>query len=452
MGTGHWAEEGRGMGIRLWARWAAMHGVPRAYLAGQARRGDPLARLISHRGCHPDPYPLMEALRARGPLVRTPFAWATVDHRLCREMLRDNGFGVTAPSDMELPQPLRSLLAKTDPGVANPVEPPAMVIVNPPDHTRYRQLVAKSFTPRATDALDTRVAEVTSRLIERLADTPSPELIRDFAEQLPVAIIAEILDVPSDMYGRMLGWGHSGAPLLDVGIGWKAYRNAIGGLGDIDEYLLGHFRQMRAAGRGDNPFSAMVADDTLSDRELTANAALILGAGFETTVNLIGNGIVLLLQNPDQLALLRDQPESWPTAVEEILRFDSPVQMTARTACRDVELAGQRVAKGQMVALLLGGANRDPAVFANPHVFDVTRSNAREHLAFASGIHACLGAALARIEGVTALRALFDAFPDLRLAGPPHRRGLVNLRGYSRLPVHLGSRRAVARSAPRPGD
>ena len=192
----------------------------------------------------------------------------------------------------------------------------------------------------------------------------------------------------------------------------------------------------------------MAADGALTDRELAANAALIVGAGFETTVNLIGNGIALLLRHPDQLALLRDDPGLWPGAIEEILRLDSPVQMTARTASCDAEIAGYRVARGDMVGLLLGGANRDPHVFSDPASFDVTRVNAREHLAFASGIHACLGAALARIEGLSALRALFEAFPDLRLTEPPHLRGLVNLRGFAALPAQLGVRRDVAIDQP----
>src|SRR5262249_54300390 len=134
----------------------------------------------------------------------------------------------------------------------------------------------------------------------------------------------------------------------------------------------------------------------------------------------------------------------WPAAVEEILRLASPVQMTARTPGCDVEIAGTHIAAGNMVALLLGGANRDPRVFTDPARFDITRANAREHLAFASGVHACLGAALARIEGTTALRALFEAFPDLRLSAPPQRRGLVNLHGYARLPAQLGSRGKTA--------
>ncbi len=425
----------------LWARWGAMHGVPRAYFAVQAWRGDPLARLLRTGVSGDDRYSLMEEIRARGPVVRSPFVWASVDHAVCREVLRDKRFGVTAPSEMELPRPLRALISKTDPRVANPVEPPAMVVVNAPDHTRYRQLVAQSFTPRAIDTLDTRVAEVTMDLIERIAAMPHPDLIADFATQLPVAIIAEILGLPADSYPRMLEWGRCGAPLLDVGIDWPTYRDAIDGLHGADDYLLEHFHKLRIAQPDDNPFSRMAADGSLTDRELTANAALIVGAGFETTVNLIGNGIVKLLQHPEQLARLHDNPDLWPSAVEEILRLASPVQMTARTPECDVEIAGAHIAAGDMVTLLLGGANRDPQVFTDPATFDITRANARDHLAFASGVHACLGAALARIEGATALRALFEAFPELRLTAPPQQRGLINLHGYARLPAQLGGRR-----------
>jgi len=436
------------VGIGLRSRWVALHGVPRAFMAVRARRGDPLARLIASHGHDHDPYPLMEQIRARGSLIRTPFVWASVDHAVCREILRDKRFGVTAPADMELPRPLRKLLSRTDPGVANPVEPPAMVIVNPPDHTRYRQLVAHSFTPRAIDMLGARVAAVTAELIDQLAARTHPDLLADFATELPVAMIAEILGLPADTHERLLQWGHCGAPLLDIGIGWKTYRHAIDGLRGIDGFLSEHFQQIRAGNPGDNPFSQLAADGTLTDRELSANAALLVGAGFETTVNLIGNGIVALLGHPEQLARLRDDPELWPTAVEEILRFESPVQMTARTAREDVEIAGQHLRPGDMVALLLGGANRDPTLFARPDVFDVARGNAREHLAFASGIHACLGAALARIEGATALRALFEAYPNLSLTEPPQRRGLVNLYGYRRLPVQLGSRQFTAAELP----
>ena len=432
------------MRIGLWSRWLALNGVPRAFLAAQARRGDPMARVLANHGRGADPYPLLEQIRAEGPLVRTRFTWVTVDHGLCREVLRDRRFGVTDPTQMELPAPLRALIARTDPGVANPVEPPAMVVVDPPHHTRYRQSVSQSFTPRAIDRLGDRVVEITTELIAGLGHRPQPDLIADFATRLPVEIIAEILDLPAETHADLLDWGHSGAPLLDIGIPWRTYRDAIDSLAGAERTLRARFEQVRAGAPGDNAFTRLAADRTLTAREFTANAALLIGAGFETTVNLIGNGIVALLRNPDQLQRLREDPELWPNAIEEILRIDSPVQMTARTANCDAELGGQRIAKGDMVALFLGGANRDPAVFTDPRRFDVARTNAREHLAFASGIHACLGAALARIEGVTALRSLFDAFPDLQLTAPPRRRGLVNLRGYTTLPAHLGSHRAVA--------
>jgi cytochrome P450 len=436
------------MGVRMWARWLAMHGAARALMKVRALRGDPLARLIASHGRATDPYPLMEEIRAGGRLVRAPFTWVSVDYGVCREVLRDNRFGVTAPSTMDLPRPLRTLISRTDDeGVANPVEPPAMVVVDPPEHTRYRQLVAQSFTPRAIDKLTTRVAEVTDDLVERLADTPHPDLITDFASQLPVAIIGEILGLPTDTHQWMLEWGHCGAPLLDIGIGWRTYRAAVDGLRDADRELRDRFHQLRSAETDAHPFSRLAAHGPLTDREFTANAALLIGAGFETTVNLIGNGINLLLQHPDQLARLRNHPELWPSAVEEILRIDSPVQMTARTARCDLDLAGHRIAAGEMVALLLSGANRDPHVFTDPDRFDIARPNARDHLAFASGIHACLGAALARIEGATALRALFEAFPDLELTAPPQPRGLVNLRGFSRLPARLGTRSAASLQA-----
>jgi cytochrome P450 len=432
------------MNIGLWTRWLVIHGVPRTYMAIRARRGDPMAQLIASHGRPSDPYSLTEQLRVRGPLVRTPFVWASVDHGVCREILRDKRFGVTSPSDMEAARPLRKLLKRTNPGVANPVEPPAMVMVNPPDHTRYRQLVAQSFTPRAIDTLDVRVGEVTRTLIDQLATKAQPDLIADFAAALPVAMIADILGLPADTHPQLLEWGHAGAPLLDIGIGWNTYRRAINELRNVDEYLSERFRQIRAGSAGDTPFSRMAADKTLTDRELYANAALLIGAGFETTVNLIGNGIAQLLDHPDQLAKLRENPELWPGAVDEILRIDSPVQMTARTVRGDIEIAGQQLRAGEVVALLLGGANRDPNVFSDPNRFDITRPNARDHLAFGSGIHACLGAALARIEGATALRALFEAYPDLHLTESPRRNGLVTLHGYTRLTTQLGIRQATA--------
>jgi cytochrome P450 len=206
--------------------------------------------------------------------------------------------------------------------------------------------------------------------------------------------------------------------------------------------LAGHLAHLRE-NPGDDLLSqlALLVDDgeTLNDVELRSTALLVIGAGFETTVNLIANGVVNLVENPEQLALLREDPGLWPNAVEEILRFDSPVQATVRVAAEDTEVGGIPVPAGTFVSLMLGGANRDPEVFDDPQRFDVTRPNAREHLAFSAGIHFCLGAGLARLEGAVALRRLFERFGDLALEPGAVRRHLRVLRGYDLLPVRLRS-------------
>ncbi|ABM16291.1 MULTISPECIES: cytochrome P450 [Mycolicibacterium] len=428
----------------VWLRWATVHGVPRAFLTVRARRGEPLARLILGRG---DRLALIEEIRAAGPLMRTPVVWATADYDVCRTVLRDNDFGVADPSETGLPDALLGLIRRVDPGLPNPVEPPAMLMTDPPQHTEYRKLVSRSFTPRSIAALDTRIGELTAELLDDLGRRREVDLIADYAAQLPAAVISRMLGVPDEDRARILGWGETGAALLDIGIGWRPFRAAIDGLVDVDTHLGAHFRRLHQNGADGTPFSSLALDGSLSGRELISNAALLVGAGVETTVNLIGNGIAALLDHPDQLALLRDDPGLWPSAVEEILRYDSPVQMTARTAHRDTEIAGVGIRKGAVIVMLLGGANRDPKVFDRPQTFDITRANARDHLAFASGIHVCLGAALARIEGATALRELFTRYPDLHLTAPAEPRDLVTLHGYRHLPVRLGRAATATRRA-----
>lgn len=434
-------------GPSVWLRWAAVHGLPRAFLSLRARRREPLARLMMGRDDRAGRLQLIEQIRAAGPLLRTPVVWATADYEVCRTVLRDNDFGVADPSETGLPEALFGLIRRVDPALPNPVEPPSMLMTDPPQHTEFRKLVSRSFTPRSIAKLDTRIGELTTELLDGLEDRPDVDLVAEYAAQLPAAIISEILGVPATDRERILHWGNSVAPLLDIGITWNAFRDAIADLRDVEVYLTEHFGRLQSDGADGTPFSAMALDGGLTERELQSNAALLIGAGVETTVNLIGNGIAALLAHPGQLKLLRDDPDLWPSAIEEMLRFDSPVQMTARTAHCDKEIGGIQIEKGAVIVLLLGGANRDPNVFEHPERFDITRPNARDHLAFATGIHVCMGAALARIEGITALRELFARYPDMRIAASPERRGLVNLHGYRRLPVRLHGRVATPRTA-----
>lgn len=423
---------------KIWVRWAALHGVVRAAMSAEAARGEPLGRIVLGKCGWDERYQLLDRIRAEGPLVHKRFVWASANHEVCRAVLRDKRFGVSDPDTIDLPWPVPAILRWSNPGLPNPVESPAMVAVDPPEHTHYRRLVSQSFTPRAIDKLGAQVVERTAQLLDSFELRPEVDLLTEFATQLPAAIIAEILGLPSEDIPEMIEWGEKGGPLVGLGIRWREFRNAIDGLRQADRVTRAHFDRLRHGDPSDTPFGRLVAEDSLTDRELAANASLLIGAGFETTVNLIGSGIVLLLEHPDQLALLRDNPELWPGAIEEILRFESPVQLSARTAHEDVDLAGQHVKAGDTIALLLGGANRDPHAFADPNRFDITRANAREHLAFGSGIHACLGAALARIEGTTALRMLFERFPQLHLTAPPEPRGMSNLHGYRRLQTNLG--------------
>jgi cytochrome P450 len=421
----------------MWVRWAMLHGIPRIALRVQARRGDPLALLLIGPHRAGNPHHLVEQIRERGTLVRTPLVWATADHDLCREILRDSRFIVSSTDNMGLPAPINWLIRRTDPRLPHPAEPPSMLQVDPPKHTRYRRPVAHAFTPRATERLSDRIIDVTAKLINRLESRPQSDLIADYAAPLPAAIIADILGIPDDRRARMLERGNQGAPLLDIGLSWKTFRRGMQALRESGDEIDDQIDRLQAT-PDDGIFSHIVSQGNLSRHELATTAALLAGAGFETTVNLIGNAIVLLLQHPEQLDLVRNDPDLWPNVVEETLRLAAPVQMTSRTTACDVELAGHHLKAHTTVALLLAGANRDPHVFTNPAAFDTTRANAKEHLAFSSGVHACLGASLARMEAAIALRALFERFPGLRLTGTPTPRKLATLSGFQHIPVHIG--------------
>jgi len=319
-----------------------------------------------------------------------------------------------------------------------------MLVVDPPEHTRYRKLVSKVFTPRAIEALRPRIAEVCDDLLDEVASRPGgrADLVAEYASLVPVTVIAEILGVPVAMRQQFLRWGAAAAPTLDIGLTLRKYAATEVAIRRSNDWMRGHLRRLRAE-PGDDLLSRLVQveDDRarLTEDELIATAGLLLAAGFETTVNLIGTGAALLIAHPDQRESLGDDPGRWRNAVEEILRYDPPVQNTGRICRTETEIGGRRVRPNSVVSVMIGGANRDPAVFADPDRFDVTRANAREHLAFSGGVHYCLGAALARLEGEIALRSLFARYPGLALAGEPHRRPTRILRGYDALPVRLAA-------------
>jgi cytochrome P450 len=314
-----------------------------------------------------------------------------------------------------------------------------MLVVDPPDHTRFRRLVSRSFTPRAIAAFEPMVQRTADELLDALErQSGTVDLVAAYAAQLPVLVIADLLGVPAGLREDFLRWGEAAAATLDPGLPFRRYLAAERALRAMHGWMRGHFEHLRRE-PGEDLVSALVAlpdDEALTERELHATVLLLLGAGFETTVNLLGNAVVALDAHRDQWEALAAAPAGWANAVEEVLRHDSPVQITGRTS-RGATLGGREVPAGQRVTVLLGAANRDPGVFPDPARFDVTRANARDHLAFSGGVHYCLGAGLARLEAEVALRALTERFPALRVAGRPVRRDLRTLRGFEVLPVSL---------------
>ena len=429
----------------LW-QWLVRHRLVRTALRAAARRGESQARLAVDPGARIDPYPVYARIRRHAPVVKGRLTMSTARHDVASAILRSEHMMVGIDVD-SVPWVLRKALVRPDDGrIVGPVDPPSLLAVNPPDHTRYRRLVSKVFTPRAIAALEPQVACTADELLDELEGREVVDLVQTYASLLPVTVISGILGVPPAMRDDVLRWGNAAAPSLDVGLSLREYLRVENGIHAFNEWMYGHIDRLRAD-PGDDLLSRLVtldADgDRLTDKEMVATAGLVLAAGFETTVNLLGTGTHLLATHPDQLRLLRDDPSLWPNAVDEMLRYESPVQNTARWAARDVELDGVTVPKGVLVLVFIGGANRDPEVFENPDVFDVRRPNAREHLSFSAGVHYCIGAALARAEGRIGLQRLFDRYPDLALAGEPRLRSTRTLRGFETLPVAPGRARRV---------
>jgi cytochrome P450 len=425
---------------RTAVRWGVRHGLPAAYLRRNARRGDPMARLLRDPAIRNEPFGLYEELRAGGAVSVGGLGLLTPSHAVASEVLRSEHFGV-GWDRLAAPWLVRWALQFGDElDAAGVAEPPSMLVVDPPEHTRFRRLVSRSFTPRAVAAAEPAVQKTAEALLDGLETRAGVvDLVEAYAAQLPVLVIADLLGVPTERREDFLRWGAAAAATLDPGLPLRRYVAAERALRAMHAFLRGHFARLRSD-PGDDLVSRLVhlpPEEALTERELHATVMLLLGAGFETTVNLLGNAVVLLDRHRDQWEALLADPDGWPNAVEEVLRHDSPVQITGRTARADVEVAGRRVREGTRITVLLGAANRDPEVFEDPARFDVTRRNARDHLAFSAGVHYCVGAGLARLEGVLGLRALAERFPRLRVAGTPVRRDLRTLRGFDRLPVAL---------------
>jgi pimeloyl-[acyl-carrier protein] synthase len=383
-----------------------------------------------------DPYPYYDTYRGADGLVRADDTiWLSFGHAEVWAMLRNPRLSANearATTEAGLPAGER---ARTR----------SLLFMDPPDHTRLRSLVSGAFTPRRTEGMAAAArsicAELTDDITARHGDGQAFDLIERFAYPLPLRIICALLGVPAADERVFTGWSRALAKSLDPSVlrSAEAERAITAAETGLHAYLSDLLAARRRA-PGDDLLSDLLVihegGGRISTEEVVQLAMLLLVAGHETTVNLIGNGVLALLRAPDQLSLLARQPALIAGAVDELLRFDSPVQINQRIATADMELAGTRVRAGDEIVLVLGAANRDPAVFTEPDRLDVTR-DARRHVAFGGGIHHCLGASLARLEGRVALSALLMLLGRLELAGPIVRRPTFVLRGLESLPVAL---------------
>lgn len=384
-----------------------------------------------------DPYPFYAMLRAADPVARTPVGlWILTRHEDVSAVIRDPRLS-NDTSKSELAEAFV-------PTNADDRLPPSLLFLDPPDHTRIRGLVSQAFTPRMVEELRPRVQAIVDELLDAIAARGRDEidLVADFAYPLPVRVICEMLGIPPDDHEQFQEWSHLLAasidpPMLIAPERLAAIRVAAEAFGEYFADLVAR----RRGHLGPDVLSALVAaeqeGDRLSEEELIVTGLLLLVAGHETTVNLIGNGTLALLRRPDEMERLHADPSRARNAVEEFLRYDSPVQLTGRTTVEPLEVGGVTVPPRQILLALLGAANRDPAAFMDPDRLDITRADARRHVSFGGGAHFCLGAPLARIEGEIAFRSLFTRFRALEPAGEPERRPTFTLRGVANLPVRV---------------
>ena len=380
-----------------------------------------------------DPYPAYHRLRAEDPVHQSPLGfWVLTRYDDVVATLRD-------PRCVK--EPLAALVAARFGVAVPPGVGLSMLDRDPPDHTRLRSLVSKAFTPRVVDGLRPRIQQIVDRLISRAEAVGSMDLIEEFAYPIPVNVICELLGVPVEDHDQFKGWSLDIARGLDsvllppdseVPRRSGAARHAMG------DYFRRLIAERRASPRSDLLSALIAAEEAgqkLNEEELLATCILLLIAGHETTVNLIGNGTLALLRHPGELRRLRETPGLIVNAVEELLRYDGPVQRTARVPSTDITIGGRTIGKGEMVMPFIGAADRDPSQFPDPDRLDLGRTDNR-HIAFGWGIHFCLGAPLARVEGQIAIDTLVRRLPKLELVShEPEYRQSLTLRGLKMLEV-----------------
>ena len=386
-----------------------------------------------------NPYPVYHRLRTAHPVYRVPQldAWVVTSYEGVNGALRDPQL-----SSDRFPRLRQRLAAR---GLDNLADDRvrSMIHMDPPDHTRLRALVNKAFTPKAVEAIGSHIQTIVDGLLDAVSGKGSMDVIEDLAYPLPVTVIAEMLGVPGEDRGRFKHWSDEVSAALSGDIAALSEPVLRRVMSARDE-LVDYFRavvQERRRNPGSDLLSALTQAEEeggrLSEDELYSTVVLLLVAGNETTTNLIGNGMLALLRHPDEMQRVWEDASLVPAAVEEMLRYDGPVQLTTRVAKTDLEIHGTKISKGEWLYLILGAANRDPAQFPEPDRFDVRRAE-NKHIAFGAGAHFCLGAPLARLEAQIALRTLRKRYPGLRLAEEnPEYRNNFNLRGLKSLRVLL---------------
>lgn len=380
-----------------------------------------------------NPYPIYHRLRTEDPVHRStllPDAWVLTRYADVIMVLRDARFGRQDAENFFQEQfgsgPLVDVYSKW------------MLFRDPPDHTRLRTLVNKAFTPRVVEGMRSRIQELVDYLLDRVQKVGSMDIMADLAYPLPVLVICELLGVPANDRDLFKNWSGDVARTLDPIQTPEMIQRGHAVVASMVNYFRDLIAELRKNPQ-ENLLSAMIAaeeqGDRLSEEELLANCILLFSAGHETTVNLIGNGVLALLHHHNQRKQLQENPDLIYSAVEEFLRYDGPVQLTGRGAKEDVEIGGKPIRQGERVFTVLAAANRDPAQFPNPDQLDITRKDNR-HVAFGHGIHFCLGASLARAEAQSAISTLLRRMPRLSTQVViPEWRPAFTLRGLQTLPV-----------------